>query len=793
MTDEQMDARLRRAGETWRTSTTPVDEVAEVEPEGLTPPASARLRRRRTGLLASAAVVAAALVAGGSVLVANLNGGSDRRGADTEGVALEGTVWQFVGYGDHLNDRSSSTLYISAAGRLVADDECELLSAHVDAAAESLDITGLVERYKGCVDTTEPAFGRATDLLGSTPSYAIGADGLTIGAGDNAMHFAASDLPAPVLDVPTFTETDWRLVSATDANGNRSAVDGDLVFHVQGGRFKADEGCNKLSGDVTDDGSKADFKTVESTTLPCPSPQPYQEVMQAVFQPGSVDAAVQGAVLTISRDGAGSLTYQWVPADAAGTDPSALVGHDWQLASVAGEPASGDVGLYAAPTELSVTYGCGAVGGIGHIGHGTLHINGIPDGAAPGCTGEVGAQSSTIDSILAGDPLWRVEDGKLVIADAGGAQAFAIVFESPDAPQPADLPLAGTNWTLTKILDADKRDLPVAGDATLLIDNGNHLTGSDGCNSISGDVTVGKTTIGFGNGLAVTELACTDDQVSATAEQVDHVLQGDVSWSIDGDELALTRTGVGTLVYQQAPPTTKSTDPSDLIGVTWNLTTIETGSGPNAAAHSVNGVVDARIADTVKGWLSLYGGCTLLDVQVQSGTLDIGTVDHSTRDCVSKQPDMDEVRAVLTGHVDWVIEGDQLTITKDGVGALVFTSRSSVTDHLALVGTPWQLSSIDIENQNNGSGSGSSNSGIVLTVGTDGGYKLVTGCHSYAGTATVTGSTVTFAAQRDLGGDDCLNTMAKALVQFLDGAMTWSITGNELTLAQGASSATFTN
>jgi heat shock protein HslJ len=792
MTDEQMDARLRQAGEAWRTASTPVDEVAQAEPEELTAPSATR-RRHRTGLLASAAVVAAALVAGGSVLVANLNGGSDKRGADLEGVALQGTVWQFVGYGDRTDDRSSSTLYISADGRLVADDECELLSAQVDASGGTLDITGLAERYKGCVDTYEPAFGRGTDLLTSTPAYAIDADGLTIGAGADAMHFvAAADLPAPILDVPTFTDTDWRLVSATDADGDGSSVDGDLVFRVQDGRFTADEGCNKLSGDLTHDGSTADIKTVESTTLPCPSPQPFEEVMQALFQRGTVDTKVQGAELTITRNGAGSLTYQWVPGDPAATDPSALVGHDWQLASVAGAPASGDVGLYAGPTELSVTYGCSAVGGAAHIGHGTLHINGIPDGAAPGCSGDVGDQSSTIDSFLAGDPLWRVADGKLVITSSGGAQAFAVVFVSAKPPQPSDLMLAGTNWTLTKIFDADKHDVPVAGDATLLIDKTNHLTGSNGCNSISGDVTTDKTTIGFGNGFAITEQACTDDQVTATAESVDHVLQGDVSWSIDGNELALTRDGVGTLVYQEAPPTTKSTDPSDLIGVTWNLTTIETGTGPNGVAQTPDRPWTIAIRAASPGALDF--ACLRAAIVLGNGTLDVGAFsDIDPRMLGCTMFGTHEVQTVLSGRVTWVIEGDRLTITKDGVGGLVFTSRTRVTDQLALVGTPWQLSSIDIENQNNGSGSGSSDSGVVLTVGTDGGYKLVTGCHNYAGTATISDSTVTFAGQRDLGGDDCLNTMAKALVQFLDGAMTWSITGTELTLTQGGSSATFTS
>jgi heat shock protein HslJ len=668
MTDEQMDARLRSAGEAWRAATAPAEEITPVEPHNLTTPETPRPHRPRTGLLISAAAVAAAVVAGSAALVSHLAGNGHHAAADT--VPLEQTVWQFVGYGDQLDNHSFSTLYISSDGRLVADDECELLSAHADPAGGRLDVSGIAERFKGCVDTYQPSFGHGRELLDSDPTYAITADGLTLGAGAQAMHFLpAANLPAPTLDVPMLADTDWRLTSATDADGNVSTVDGDLRFRVEAGRYTADEGCNTFSGDLTDRGAQANIKTVESTALPCPSPLPYQQVMQSVFQPGAADVQVRGAELTIKGDGAGSLTYHWIPTDADATRPSALIGHDWQLASVAGAPAAGNVGLYAGPRELSVTFGCGAVGGDAQIGHGTLHVDGIRGGNAPGCSGDVGDQSATVDSIIAGEALWRVADGKLIVFGGAGAQGFALVFTAADQPAPADVPLVGTDWSLTKILDADKHELPVAGGASLLITGADHLTANDGCNAISGNATVGRTTIGF-SGLATTEMGCADGRGQSTADRVDATLAGDVTWSIDGDELAISKDGVGTLVYQATPPTSTSTDPSDLIGVTWYLTTVETGTGPNSVAQSAE-PLRLRIADAVAGLLELPDICRHATVDVGQGTLDIGTVQSTSPDCNRAQSHADDVLTALSGKVSWVIAGDQLTITKDGVGALV--------------------------------------------------------------------------------------------------------------------------
>jgi heat shock protein HslJ len=761
-----MDARLRQAGESWRATSgaQAVSDPVDVQP--LSTPGRPEARRRRTGLLASAAVVAAALVAGGGVLVANLTGGN-HRSANMDSAPLVGTVWELVGVDDVTLQSSFSTLYIKD-GKLVTDDSCTLFGAHVSVDAQRLVVSDPQTRYYNCTDSVGELTFQPNVFL-ANPRYELTGDGLTISGAGSTLHLIpGTPLPAPTLDVPTFTDTDWRLVQATDANGAASPVDGDLGFRVEGGRFTADEGCNKLSGDVTYQGPQAELKTVDSTALPCPSPQPYQTVMQTVFQPGAVDVRIQGGALTLGRAGAGSLTYAWVPSDANATDPSAMVGHDWQLSSVAGAPASDGIGLYASRTELSVTFGCGAVGGSAHIGHGALHLDGVHDGAAPGCSGDIGDQSSTVDSLLAHDPLWRVSDGELVIFGGGGAQAFSLVFDPPQPQQPDNPPpLTGTEWELIAAKDANGTDVAVAGDGGLTIDADGHLTGNDGCNPMTGDVQVIDRTIDFGGGLAVTEMACAGQDVAATAQAVDQMLSGVVEWTIDGDQLTLVSKGAGTLTYRAGQPPTTSTDPGDLTGRAWALTTIESGTGPNSTAHSVTG--DPRLKFDLGQARALQwdDGCNFntAEATVGDGTLDIGDVGGTQVYCEQSN----EVSAILQGHLTWVIAGDQLTITNDGVGALVY-KQATVS---SLAGTTWTFSSMQTDNANSGSGLATTMP-VDLLFDDNHSYRLTTGCHAYAGDYSVSGSSITFSHQQDLGGVDCLDTVAQQLVDFLHGTMQWT-------------------
>jgi heat shock protein HslJ len=813
MSDEQMDARLRHAGEAWRAATdTSASAPADGEPLPLVAPAGARRRFRRTGLLASAAVVAAALVAGGAVLVADLAEHHRQLAASP----LERTVWLLSGYDRQVSrDGSTATLSISD-GKLVADDECAVIGAQVVVTSTRLTVAPLDVRPKGCVDTYTPSFidPRAAEILAAEPNYAIDSDTLTItGAGHTMRLLAKPDLPAPTLDVPTLAGTDWRLASATDAGGTTTAVSaasGGLELRVENGRYTVEEGCNKLSGGLTDEGSQAQIKTVTSTTLPCPSPQLYEQVIQSVFRPGTVRTQVLGGQLTVSRAGAGTLQYRWVPAAHDATDRKNLLGSDWDLISVAGEQARPGTHMYISPTrEFSITYGCGAVGGTLLVGAGTLSADGIQDGPAAGCSGAVGDESSTIDSFFAsGSALWRIQDRRLIVYSSG-AQSFSVVFRNSRPPQPAPRPLVGTNWALERIMDADKNELPIAGNATLLIDSSGHLIGNDGCNSISGDVTHDGKVIHVGTGLSTTEMACADPQVTSTAATVDAVLSGDVAWYIDGDQLALTKDGVGTLVYKAQAAPTKSTDPADLRGVTWQLTTIESGS----VAHTVIGEPTLRI----DGALVYTDACNKYSgtPTVGAGTLDIDITTGSAVGCIGAAGEQaGEIGAVLKGEVSWMIEGDQLTIRKVGVGALGYTKAadnpeptdrpmpSSTASDLPLIkglaGPTWRLTGIEQETATGGGASGSSDMGTEVRFDGAGHVTITQMCGVDQGDVQIAPATLTITNVHVVQAHSCprpsdeQRRTDESVRTVLDGESSWAIRGGQLSIKKENTTLDFT-
>jgi heat shock protein HslJ len=803
MTDNQMDARLHRAGEAWRSTAGPASETEPtIDAESLAGPATAIPRRfRRTGLFASAAIVAAALVAGGTVLISNIGGNG--KATDASAPALEGTVWRLVGYGnDQSMANSLATLYIGKDGQLVADDGCNLIGAHVNTENGRLGVSGRVDvRYYECTDSVgEVTFTRALDILPAFPTYKIDGDQLTISDASGTMHLAAApDLPAPTLDVPTFLGSTWQLMQITDGQGNDHPVTGTPTLRVDNGNLTSSYGCNTVSSEVALDGHQLTLKGLAGSAVgPCEASSTAAAIEQ-VFAGATVHEQVDGTVLTIKGDGAGMLTYQWVPSDTAATDPANLIGRTWHLVSIAGNAAAADVTLRV-EKDGAVTGrdGCQSLNGItADLGHGTLALSAVPrertGPVAPPCDADV---ATTVDSFLDQNPtLWSLRDGQLLIY-GGGAQAFSLVYELEEPTQPTGSPLVGTKWTLAGITDPAGHDVPVAGNASLLITADHKVSGSDGCNSISGDVDVTDSKLGFGNGLATTAMACLDDQVMTTADLVDTMLSGDVTWKISDDQLTLTKDGAGSLVYRATAAAKRSTDPNDLTGVTWYLTTIETGTGPDGVAHTPT----RRQTLLIDEKLRFDAGCNYYSANatVGDGTLDIGPPGGTLAACSGSEES--EILAVLTGKVSWEIVGDQLTITKDGVGALVYSRSDPTGGSTQLTGTTWKLSGIETNNGSNGTATGSSDMGVNTVRFDDAGNVTISHrCYVNKGTVQISkgsldisGVTLDRAVPCPASPDQQDEQHTTSVTDdVLTGNSTWSIMGGQLSITKGITTLDF--
>jgi heat shock protein HslJ len=128
-----------------------------------------------------------------------------------------------------------------------------------------------------------------------------------------------------------------------------------------------------------------------------------------------------------------------------------------------------------------------------------------------------------------------------------------------------DRPLEGTRWVASVLIGGNVKagNSPELSGVFLVFGQG-RVTGSDGCELLSGPAAVSGTTINFGPGPAAASSPRTDpaDPAADLALRVRATLQGDVNYRIEAGELTLTGTdregrGIGlmlTAVSQPSPP-----------------------------------------------------------------------------------------------------------------------------------------------------------------------------------------------------------------------------------------------
>jgi heat shock protein HslJ len=236
---------------------------------------------------------------------------------------------------------------------------------------------------------------------------------------------------------------------------------------------------------------------------------------------------------------------------------------------------------------------------------------------------------------------------------------------------PSAAGLDGTDWRLVAMRKADGTSLAVIEPAPLKFDSGS-VGGTDGCNHLGGPARIGPTEIVLGD-IAMTEMACINRPAGFDAEVnlIHAVLAGKIAWTVAGDELTLTKDGAGALIYR-AVRHTATTDPAALVGG-WVLTTIEQNGVASTPVFDAALTIDGGDTYTVGHRCSQTQG----SVQIGSGTATFADPRNVSHSCPSAQgageiAEAATIDSVLSGTVHWLIKDRQLTITKSGVGSLVY-------------------------------------------------------------------------------------------------------------------------
>lgn len=196
---------------------------------------------------------------------------------------------------------------------------------------------------------------------------------------------------------------------------------------------------------------------------------------------------------------------------------------------------------FADDGRLVANAGCNTMSGPVRLDAGRVDVDGDLSMTEMGCDAPRHAQDAWLSEFLAAAPSWRLDGDELVITSP---RAELVLLDRAVArPDPA---LEGTKWLLDTIYQADTASSVPAGAIAHLSFADGQVTGSTGCNMLSGTATVAESSITFG-ALTMTRKACQDDLASVERAMVT-VLRGDVPFEIEAGQLVLNpggRQGLG--------------------------------------------------------------------------------------------------------------------------------------------------------------------------------------------------------------------------------------------------------
>ncbi len=241
-----------------------------------------------------------------------------------------------------------------------------------------------------------------------------------------------------------------------------------------------------------------------------------------------------------TADGADTNSTAETPAVSTPASPAdALWGRTFLSTSVTGSTIPGGGPLEVAfpePDHIAMSAGCNRGVSSVDLSDGTVKTGPIATTMMT-CPGELAGADKWMTDLFATQPSWTLADDALTLA----SQDITVILTDKKTTEP-DRPVIGTTWAVDALIKPDAVVTSAAIEAsapTLTIGQDGQATGSTGCNRFSGPVRVGDSTITFGK-LATTRVACPDD-VAVVERAVLHVLDGEVTYTVDGPTMKLTQ------------------------------------------------------------------------------------------------------------------------------------------------------------------------------------------------------------------------------------------------------------
>ena len=351
----------------------------------------------------------------------------------------------------------------------------------------------------------------------------------------------------------------------------------------------------------------------------------------------------------------------------------------------------------------------------------------------------------------------------VVVASAGAAQT------TPPVGPPQDVP-----WVLRElVLDGQLTDVPDGVEATLLLDDG-LASGSAGCNSWSGPYTIDGETLTFGT-LMNTAMLCADGQMAVEAAFLAGLGQA-ATYTLDRNGLTLLDAG------GQPVLTFDGTEVASIAGA-WVV-----GSYRNTDGDLVEPVSGSLLTVVFGDDGSLEGssGCNHYSAwySVDRDGLLLGPLSSTKMACASPDLDAQESAflAALAASDGWSQDGVQMDlIDASGVGKDT-TVKLKAESEASYVGS-WVVTGFD-------DGAGNqvaplSAGALTAVFGVDGTIEGASGCNSYAGPYTVSGSAMTIGplATTLAACDGEVGTQEQLFLAALQTVTGWGVDGTGIVLS----------
>jgi heat shock protein HslJ len=559
MTDDQMNARLRDAGERWRGANT---ATAEGDAEELLFTPTKQSHHRRWLTLASAAVIAAALVIGGVVWATQQHHASAPPATKVKVPnaisVLEGVTW---------TDTAANATVVFLDGAARTFDGCSNGVNELTVHGDELSLGKQIGPASTCTGTPQFPGQKATPqeralhefykTLRGPSTWSLNGQTLSISRATGASITLTTD-GTPALAV---VDESWTLERVTDATANE--LDGSfsaasLAFDRRGG-FTASDLCNQISGTATATVDSIDFSTVAMTARSCGGASPATDVIDKVLS-GNVRYAIRGDELILSKVGYDGLLI-YLPLSRPSNDrtpPLELIGQTWNLTSV----QFGD-DVFAQPrkpvvqshltflgSSYEATHRCYTRTGASTIGDGSMTLTGsraidtipcpqIPDSSLNAADGQ---ESQAVDAILDGTVQWSQRNDTLTLHKDG---AGTLVYISTGT---------GTSTAAAKFSGAIWRLVTIESGTTATTPSGRvFLQRLAGTIAVSGCASPGIGFIKLSNGrLSVSDFRYSSPCQNPLLSSADRaalrtILSGKLTWSITGNQLTITKHGVGSL------------------------------------------------------------------------------------------------------------------------------------------------------------------------------------------------------------------------------------------------------